>query len=89
MPDIPELPAPDDTDLSDYVKRIEQRARDKAPTTVKTTYIGTILGAAVFGPIGGVAGAVVGSGIGYLDDAGYFGDDEPDEPTDAPDTDEE
>ena len=52
MPDVPELPAPDDTDLSDYVKRIESRARERAPTTVKGTYIGTLLGAAAFGPIG-------------------------------------
>lgn len=64
MPGVPELPAPDDTDLSDYVKRIESRARERAPTTVKGTYIGTLLGAAAFGPIGGVAGAVAGSGIG-------------------------
>jgi hypothetical protein len=78
MPDVPELPAPDDTDLSDYVKRIESRARERAPTTVKGTYIGTLLGAAAFGPIGGVAGAVAGSGIGYLDDEGYFGGDDAD-----------
>ena len=75
MPDVPELPAPDDTDLSDYVERIESRARERAPTTVKATYVGTLLGAAAFGPIGGVAGVVAGSGIGYLDDEGYFGDD--------------
>ncbi len=87
MPDVPELPAPDDTDLSDYVERIESRARERAPTTVKATSVGTLLGAAAFGPIGGVAGAVAGSGIGYLDDEGYFGDDDAEDAADGEEAD--
>ena len=69
--DLPELP-PDDSDLTDYVQRIEERARQQAPATVQGSSIGTLVGAAVFGPAGGVVGAVVGSGIGYLDDEGYL-----------------
>ena len=69
--DLPELP-PDESDLTDYVKRIEERARQQAPATVQGSSIGTLVGAAVFGPVGGVVGAAVGSGIGYLDDEGYL-----------------
>ena len=90
--DLPELP-PDESDLTDYVKRIEERARQQAPATVQGSSIGTLVGAAVFGPVGGVVGAIVGSGIGYLDDEGYLnggadGDDADDtDGDDADDTD--
>ena len=89
--DLPELP-PDDSDLTDYVQRIEERARQQAPATVQGSSIGTLVGAAVFGPAGGVVGAVVGSGIGYLDDEGYLnggadGDDVDVDATDGDDVD--
>ena len=83
MANMPDLPDFDKSDIINYAKKVEEQARDNAPTTVKLSYGGIIIGAAAFGPAGGVVGATVGSGIGYMKDEGYFDSEEEPEVVEA------